>query len=264
MIDVANKRIWNFVLTGEVRCGAGVVLTSINNRGGAVCHADLLNPDEDARRAAHEAYFGPCVDPVRMPEWYVEGQTNPWQYINRTVLDNPLNGETSVGFHIGYPMLRKLELYDLFEERAREGDFSVIQVIRNPVACFVSLKQAQQSGVWTRSWNSTVQTRCPAPVRINAEELTAFCREHGTTECKVRATCDDRLDIHYRDLVLDYQGVMATVFDFVELPDRPVLATPACKRLKNRPMRERINNWTEVKLEVPSDVRKLLEADDLF
>lgn len=264
MIEVANKRVWNFVLTSEVRSGAGVVLSSINNRGGAVCHADLFNPDNEKRKNAHEAYFGPCVDPVKMPEWYVEGTTNPWQYINHTVLDNPQNGETSCGFHIGYAMVRKLELFDLFEQRAREGDFGVIQVIRNPVACFVSLKQAQQSGMWTRSWSSTLPTRCPSPVRINAEELTAFCREHGVTQCKVRASCDDRLDIHYRDLVLDYQGVMAKVFDFVELPPVPVLAKPSCKRLRNRPIKDRVSNWAEVRMESPSDVRQLIESDDLF
>lgn len=264
MIEVSGQRTWNFILTGDVRSGAGVVLTSINNRGGAVCHADLFHPSADIRRNAHEAYYGECVDPVRMPEWYVEGETNPWQYINRTVLDNPLRGETSVGFHIAYQAVRKLELYDLLEERGRVGDFGVIQVIRNPVACFVSFKQAQQSGTWTRGWNTPVQTKCPSPVRVNAEELVAFCVDHETTQCKIRASCDDRMEIHYSDLVNDYQGVMARVFDFIELPPVPMLAKPACKRLKNRPIRERVSNWAEVKLEVPVHIRRMIEHDDLF
>ena len=155
------NRTWNFVLTGEVRSGAGVILSSINNRGGAVCYSDLFHQNSETRRQAHERYFGACKDPVRTPEWYVEGETNPWQYINHTVLA-PKDGLVGVGFYIPYRAVRKLELYDLFEEKAREGGFSVIQVIRNPVACFVSLKQAEQSGMWTRATGAGLQPRTPS------------------------------------------------------------------------------------------------------
>lgn len=257
------RQVWTFVLTGEVRSGAGAILSGINNRGGAVCHADLFHADPRQRRAAHEAYFGESADPDRMPEWYVEGTTNPWQYINHVVL-HPRNGEASVGFYMPYRMVRKLELYDLFEEKAREGGFSVIQVIRNPVACYVSLKQAEQSGVWTRAKGAGCQARPPTPVRVDAEELTAFCREHRTTLSKIRATCEDRLEVSYRDLVLDYQGVMRKVFDHVELPEAPVLAQSGCERLRNRAFEQRVTNWTEVRLGVPTDVRALIDAEDLF
>lgn len=257
------QRVWTFVLTGEVRSGAGAILSGINNRGGAVCHADLFHASATQRRAAHEAYFGPTADPDRMPEWYVEGTTNPWQYINHVVL-HPQNGETSVGFYMPYQSVRRLELYDLFEEKAREGGFSVIHVIRNPVACFVSLKQAEQSGIWTRARKSGGQARFPMPVRVNPAELVAFCREHGATLSKIRAACEDRLEISYRDMVLDYQGVMRKVFDHIELPEAPLLAQPSCERLRNRAFEQRVTNWTEIRLEVPKEVKALIDAEDLF
>lgn len=257
------QQVWNFVLTGEVRSGAGAILTAINNKGRAVCHADLFHESSQRRREAHEGYFGECAEPEKSPEWYVEGTTNPWQYINHTVLTG-LNEETAVGFYVPYRMVRKLELYDLFEEKAREGGFSVIQVVRNPVACFVSLKQAQQSGLWTRARGAGRQAHIPMPVRVDAEELTAFCREHATTLSKIRATCEDRLEVNYRDLALDYQGVMRRVFDHVELPETPELASPSCERLRNRAFEQRVTNWTEVRLAVPSDVKALIEADDLL
>ncbi len=264
IVNDNDPKFWNFVLTGEVRCGAGVVLTSINNRVGAICHADLFHPLKATRQVAHEAYYGPSSEPVRIPEYYVEGVTSPWQYINHTILTTAKNGESAVGFHILYEMMRKLELYDLFEHKEREGGFGVIHVTRNPVACFISLKQAQSSGVWTRGWNTAAQAKVPSPVRLNAEELTVFCREHGATESKIRAACCDKLDIPYRDLVLNYQATMARVFDFIELPAIPVLATPGCKRLKNRPIRDRVANWAEVKLDVPTDIKRLIDSEDLF
>lgn len=254
------RHAWTFVLTGEVRSGAGVVLSSINNRVGAKCHADLFHADQGVRRAAHEAYFG--VSTGKTPEWLADGITNPFHYLSRVALD-PRNGECSVGAYVPHAAVRRLELYDLFEEKAREGGFSVIQVVRNPVACFVSWKQAQQCGVWTRRQRSAAD-RPPLPIRIDPDELTLFCREYVATQAKVRATCRDRLDIEYRDLVLDYQGTMQAVFDHIELPDEPVLAHADTKRLRNRTVKNRVTNWTELRLDVPGDVRSAMDAEDLF
>lgn len=263
MVSDVMTTAWNFVLTGEVRSGAGVIQSSINNRKGVVCHACLFDRDDAVRRAAHEAYFGESKDPERMPEWYVEGFTNPWQYINHTILE-PRKGETATGFHLPYSAVRSMELYDLFEQKHREGGFSIIEVIRNPVACFISLKQAEKSGVWSQTVGTVQRTRPPQPVRIDAKELTEFCREHEATLSKIRATCEDRLEIQYRDLVLDYQGVMRQVFDHVELPEAPVWAKPGRKRLRNRVIRSRVSNWAELRMEAPSDVKTFIDSEDLF
>lgn len=261
-----ESQILNFVITGEVRSGSAVIQSSINNRPdkAAVCHADLFHHDDKVRRAAHEAYFGPSKDPQRLPEWFQEGESHPWQYINHAVLDRPMKGEKVVGFRIMYPTVRKWELYDLFHERWKEGDFCLIHVTRNPVACFISLKQAERFGVWRRDWNSPPQMNCPSPVNVDATELTEFCRNHTAVYGKIRATCEDRLDIAYRDIFLDYNGVMQRVFEFLELPygDDPVM--PACRRLKNRSILDRISNLDQLLKQVPSDVKGYLNAEDLF
>lgn len=255
-------RVWNFVLTGEVRSGAGAVLTSVNNCGQAICHADLFHASEAHRRAAHESYFGPSVGDS--PEWYVEAShTSPWQYINKTVLDNPKRGEWAVGFYAPYAAVRRLELYDLFQSRWRAGDFSIVHVVRNPVACFVSLKQAEKTGVWRRGI-ADEQAVCPRPVKLVPEELVAFCRESEATRSKIRDHCEDRLEIHYRDLVVNYQRTMADLFDFVELPAVPKLASPGCKRLRNKAVADRVSNWSELRAALPIDVARHLDADDLF
>ncbi len=259
---------WTFVLAGEVRSGAGVVASSVTNRGKAVCHAGLFHPDAAVRRAVHEAYFGESPDPVRLPTWLVEPggpapATNPWQYITQTVL-RPQHDEEAVGFYLPYAALRRYDLYDLFEQLAVEGGFSVVQVVRNPVACFVSRKQAEQTGVWCRPAAQRAGGHPPTPIRVDPAELTAFCRDHGATVTKLRAVCRDRLEVSYRDVALDYQAAMRRVFDHIELPDAPVLARPAYRRLRNRPVPDRVTNWAELRAVVPSDVRALMDADDLF
>lgn len=257
---------WNFALTGQLRSGMGVVLSAINGRRDeAVCHADLFHASNDVRKAAHARSFGPLAPAAERipPEWFVDGLTSPWQYIDRVVFAQD-GGRKAVGFQIGYDAVSRLELYDLFETKGREGGFSLVQVSRNPVACFVSLKQAQQTGVWTRTGVKRVASAMPPPVRVNAEELVRFCREHAAVESKIRATCHDRLQVSYSELVFDFQAAMRRVFDHIELPQTPHFARPGRMRLRNRPVLERISNLTELRIDLPSDVRELLKAEDLI
>jgi hypothetical protein len=255
-----DTRVWNYVLAGSVRAGTSAVASSVNNYGGAICHVGLFDKDVEVRKRAFEDYFGESSDGT--PEYYVEGETNPWQFINSRVLDNPQRGETAVGVSLAYDTLHRFDLYDLLHERGRAGDFSVVHVVRNPVACFISLKQAEHSGQWVRTWNGAEAPFMPSPLRIIPEELVAFCSAHETVCAKVRAACEDRLEVQYRDLCENFQGVMAEVFEFLELPPKPVLAKPAYRRLKNRPMLDRVTNWAEVRLDVSTYIKRLIESDD--
>lgn len=255
-----DTRVWNYVLAGSVRAGTSAVASSVNNYGGAVCHIGLFDKNPEVRKRVHEDYFGEAEEGA--PEHYVDGLTNPWQYVNSRVLDNPQRGEKAVGVSLTYDTLNRFDLYDLLHERGRQGDFSVVHVVRNPVACFVSLKQAEQSGQWGRTWNSTAAPCMPSPVRLVPEELVAFCATHETVCAKVRAACEDRLEIQYRDLCERFQDVMAEVFEFLELPPKPVLAKPTYRRMKNRPLLDRVTNWAEVRLEVSTHIRRLMESDD--
>lgn len=262
-MTMQTTRTLNFVLAGDVRSGAAVVLSCINNRGGAVCHADLFHPTPEVRRLAHERYFGPGHDDVR-PAWMEDVETNPHTYITQSVFDHPRRGETACGLHLSYPAIQKYDLFDLFEACGREGDFTVLHVVRNPVACYISLKQAEQSGIWTCGTESTVPTQIPRQLRIDPDDMTRFCRNHQALRKKITDTCQDRLEIPYSQLSLAFQPTMAKVFDYLELPELPVLATPGCRRLRNRSMQNRVSYWAEVRLSVPSDVKALMDADDLI
>jgi hypothetical protein len=57
---------------------------------------------------------------------------------------------------------------------------------------------------------------------------------------------------------------MRRVFEFLELPDCEDPATAQCRRLRNRTIRHRVCNWDKVYKAVPSDIRKLFDAEDLF
>lgn len=255
---------WNFVLTGQHRSGVRAVLSGINTRAEAVCHRDLFHKDPDVRQLTHEKYFGKQKQQTRIPEWYMPELTSPLQYLTRNVFDNPRRSELAIGCHLSYDDIRSMELYDLLALKAREGNFSVIQVTRSPLACLISLKQAVHSNIWEDRTASKERNRIPQPVRLEVEEVTQWWNDHHALEAKISAACDDRLVVPYRRLVLDYQVIMAEVFDFIELPAEPKMVQPTCRRLRNRSLVERVSNWAEVKALVTSEIRCHIDSDDFF
>lgn len=261
-MTTATPQLVNFVVVGDIRSGAAIVQSTLDNRGGVTCHADLFHRDVLVRQEAHESRFGVCDDPQNSPTWFVDGLTSPWQYINHIILDRPFGTETALGFMVPYQFVRFYELWELFEKRCREGDFCLIHVERNPVACFVSLKQAERSGQWHRRGNDP-PNRPPSPISLDPSELTVFCREHMACRAKLHAACDDALVVSYTDILHDFQPTMRKVFDFVEQPLSPIPARSGFCRLRNRPMAQRISNLAALRTSIPSDVRELLQAEDL-
>jgi hypothetical protein len=259
--------ILNFVVAGGFRSGASVVQSSLNQMNGVVCHADLLfcdygdHDEQDAvRREAHEAYFGPCRAPSRLPEWFTR-DGNPYRYLTDVVFDKPKRNESRIGVLLNYDLIGKWELYDLLEERWREGDFCVVNVVRNPIACLVSAKQARKSGVWRESASSPVQGGgSPLPVGLDPEEVVACVRRHISVQGKIRASCKDALEVQYKDLVFKFDSVMSDVFEFLEIPQQKI-PRPASRRMRNRSMEERIANYPALMRELPSEARRFLEED---
>ena len=253
--------VLNFVVVGEIRSGTSLVQTTLSSRPDAVCHGDLFHPDLAVRRREHESYFGPS--PAGAPQWFDGENISPWQYINQHVLDRPRRKERSVGLRLLYPIVRHWELFELFHERCQEGDFCLVHVLRNPLACFISLKQAEQSGVWRERFTDPVAP-CPSPASLEIPDLVDFCRKHLALRQRIRTSCDDVLEISYRDLHMNYTTSMKRVYEFLELPIVGRVGLPGYRRLRNRTLPERVYNWSALKREVPSDIRGLFEDEDLF
>ena len=264
MLVTTEKQVLNFVVTGQIRCGASVIQTSIQTHPKAVCHGDLLHTNESLRRAAHEAYFG-VSESERIVEWCAPRLTDlsPEQYLTSRIFDHPRYDEQVVGTRLLYPHLQAFDMWDFCRAQCLRGDFCLIHVTRNPLACYISMKQAEQTGVYQQRIDDRTIVETPQPVNVDIGELTAFCREHAAQERKIREHCDDRLEIEYRDLIVDYNRVIATVFDYLDLPAFPK-ACPGVRRLKNRSIPDRLFDFHDARAKVPADVREFFDADDLF
>lgn len=259
--------ILNFAVVGDFRSGASVVQSSLDQTGGVVCHGSIMFSDygsddeqNSVRRAAHEAYFGKCRDPKKFKEWF-SSSSNPYQYLTDRVFDNPMAGETRIGVRLSYGLVQRFELYELLEQRWREGDFCLIHVLRNPISCMVSARQAAKAGEWY-SKEDRRQLGSPAPLAVNlqADEVVEYVRRQEAVRRKIKDSCRDALEIPYNRLVYRFDEAMGDVFEFLELPgQRP--HRPAFRRLPNRDMQSRISNYYSLKASLPTDVRRVLETD---
>ena len=111
MLVTTEKQVLNFIVTGQLRCGASVIQTSITSHPKAVCHGDLLHSDEAVRRAAHEAYFDRC-ESERITEWCCPQLTDlsPEQYLTSRIFDRPRYDEQAIGMRMLYPHLQHFDM----------------------------------------------------------------------------------------------------------------------------------------------------------
>lgn len=260
---VRPRAALNFLLTGVIRSGLNVLQSVIDQSVDAVCHRDLLYEESDpktneqVRRQAYESYFGPCSNPKKYPEWMIEGLTNPCRYLAEQVFDRPMNEERVVGVKVLYQTLDRFDLYDFLDEREREGDFGIILVTRNPVACFVSYLQAKRFGVWRESLLDRAAAP-PPPVAVRVEELVPFVRAYEVITQRIKSSCQDLLEVPYAELYYRRDQQVQRVFQWLELPQQD-LPRPAIRRLRNNRWRERISNWDSLHRDVPFDIRGYLD-----
>lgn len=258
LIRSEAPEVLNFVITGQAACGASIIKDALVTHPMVVCHGDLLDRDNAVRRAHHESYFGPSGT---TPDWLVDGHISGEQYITNKVFDNPLRGESVIGVTIDYSRMYAYDLWDYFEDWCRVGDFCLIQVKRNPVACFVSLQGCGYKDPWSTELDVTEAT-ANSPLRVNVDSLVSFVRQQAAADEKVSRMCGDRLEIDYSEIVLDYHTVAGEVLSFLGLPGRRLRSPDSLPTLADD--KGKFLSWHHLQDKVPSDVRKYFDPKDII
>jgi hypothetical protein len=247
-----NPATLNYVLVGDYHSGYGLLQNSLAVHPQMICHGELLHKDEKVRQAEHEAYFGPSG---RLADHFIPTQLSVEQYLNNKIFDNTLCREKAVGVKLNYECIRDYDLWEYLDQKTRKGDFCLLNVERNPVACFVAWKYSQGKDRLSRTRH--------APVFVEPQELTKFVRDHLATVAKLRQLGTDRLDIKYTELLLDFRGVLQKVCNFLEISYSHA-CIPNQKRVKRQNVRDRVANWANLQFTVPGDVQEFLKDPMLF
>jgi hypothetical protein len=253
-----GPEVLNFVITGPVSGGASVIQAALAEHPLVACHASLLAECNAERRGYHEDYFGPSGN---TPDWLVTGHISGEQYLTNKIFDNPLCGEKLIGVTILYPHLYAHDLWDYLTNWCRGGDFCLIQVKRNPVACFLASEQERRQAAWFPD-DAAGEPLVRSPLQVDVGALISFARMQAAADEKVARICDDRLEVGYSELVNDYQSVLSDVFDFLGIPMGRIgkKGVPAGTR---RDFEANSTGWQYLRSRVPSDVQKYFDHEEL-
>lgn len=250
-----DLRRLNFIVTGNRQAGCRFLQNILAKNPKIASHVDLLHEDEDVRKAAHHSYFG---DTGRIITHYVTYQISVEQYLNNKVFDNPGKEEEIIGIKVNYPTIFRNDLWDYLDQKTRRGDFCVIHLVRNPVACYVLWKLTQPTEL-----NSLSFGRTSKKLYVDPAELVEFVREHEAIKAKINRFCTDRLVINYAELLFNLRQTVERVFDFLELPFDPSIL-PSNEPYRYKEIRSQVLNWMQLKTSLPSDVLPFLTCPGLM
>ena len=240
----------NFIVVGNRKCGHSLLQASLSAHPEIICHGDVLHADETVRKREHEEYFGSSG---KVPDWYIPSYLSMEQYLNNKIFDNTMFGEKAVGVKADYTQFVDQDLWDYTISKCRQGDFCLVHVNRNPVACFVELMIA---GEWSQP--DAIMKASRHSVIIDAEMLTGFVRDHLANSLKVERLCEDRAVIPYHELLLDFRGTLEKLFEYFGIRYSSA-CIPNFNGIEQRAVRSVVSNWSQLLREVPSDVREQLE-----
>jgi len=243
--------VLNFAVVGCNRSGTGVIQAMLQTFPGVVCHQNLFHPDTKIRKKCYMSYFSD-------KNYFKYNETNPTQFLSHQIFDHRKYNEKCVGVRITYDVMLHLDLFDYFNYRYLEGDFCLIHVIRNPIACYVSELQAQATGRYCLLTTENYHNKKPTPVLVDIDHLVSYIKKYESAIGKVDNCCHDRINIKYYDILFNFQNVVRRIVHFLELPD--ILTPVRCpfQRLPNWPMRYRIANYGFVEKYIPSGFKHYL------
>lgn len=177
---------WTFLLVGDPQAGVAEYAAWVaSGRDLAALSLPRLLSGED--RVGREQF-----EPFR------EG---PEAFLTRAVFDADPRPAAVVGLVAGYRDLDRYDLYDYVQHRYRVGSFSVVELVRAPLACCIA-------------------RHAPAPDYPgwagDAAELVRAHRETETARRRLARACLDRLEVPYAER----RKRLVEVSQFVEAPPR--------------------------------------------
>ncbi|AZO48152.1 MAG: hypothetical protein EOS58_24975 [Mesorhizobium sp.] len=223
-----------FVLIASPRTGSQALNRHLNQYDGMVMHGEVFNSTfVGLRNDYHEK--------MNLPREAVEVRdADPEQFIAR-IFDDPV--ARFVGFHLFPEQTRPAILPVLEDDSVKK-----LWLVRNPVASFLSLLEAEASGVWT------VDASEPLPagddrkkVRFDIDRFNSYLNELNLFRAKIKSvlfeTGQPYFPIHYGDIADPLVGNAIIAY----LGGSQRLDRFKTETLKSppRPFAERIENYWE-------------------
>ena len=220
-----RKHPLNFLLVGVRGSGVRVLSDTINLHPDVHCfRSGLLDLDPRIRAEEMNRVFGRFIDlqlvspEILLEHWIMQGLG-----IERD----------AIGIALYYDQMEQFGLWDWCSAMTNMGDFCVLQLCRNPLACLVSATQTPS------------RDGLPTPVHVQPGQAAQWCAKVLECEARLRRCCPDRAEIEHVEFVLDPIGTMRKICWFLER-DYEYVVKPRTVRPPNWELSRRISNFSEL------------------
>ena len=236
-----------FVLIASPRTGSQALNRHLNQYDGMVMHGEIFNPGFVGLRYDYH-------DKMCLPREAVETRdADPEQFVAR-IFDDP--SAHFVGFHIFPEQTRSAILPVLEDESVKK-----LWLVRNPVASFISLLEAEASGVWLVHASEPLPAHSRKKVHFDIDRFNAYLRELSLFRTKIKSvlfeTSQPYLPISYNDIADPLVG--NAIIAYLGGSQRLDRFETETMRQPARPFAERIENYWEF-----TAYFRALSSEDLY
>ncbi len=207
-----------FIILSNPRSGTNFLQGLLDEHPQISCLGEVFHRNFDFHGLLPPGTLSTAVD---LQPWYRARDEDPQGLLEQHVWSGKPPGTLAAGFRIFPP---QFQICDQFPLRYLPGlpDLKVIQLWReNELARYLSLKQAEATGLWTESRPTRAP---PLPLEVDPRR---FLHQSRWVESQFRKIAqlfpDERVfRISYETLAKGWQVEIPRLFDFLGLPHRPV------------------------------------------
>ena len=159
----------------------------------------------------------------------------------------------AVGFKLFYGYHDNPSYNAVFDQIVHDEQVKIIHLTRNnSLRMFASLKIAQKTGEWTKSWNSTPLKA--KQVSLNMDETIEFINQYGQRKNLFNKLFENHhlLNVSFEELVYNSQDSLNTIQKFLSLPHKRLIS--AIKKQNPEPLSELISNFDKIKNQLPKEM----------
>lgn len=204
MWSIRNSNILNCIAVSGSPTALSMLCDSLDELPDVCCHRGLLDKDHAVRRENHEKYFG---ESQKLVDWCDNYEISAEQYLANKVFDRALHNERVIIAGMLYTDIQDADLWEFIASRSRIGDFCLIHLERNPLACYAD----QQKFTY----------RIFSQLQEHSHKLKPYVHDHCRLRDKLNSICRDRVTFSFREFLLDYRRTCRRICRYLGLPQTP-------------------------------------------
>lgn len=244
----SHQNFRKFIVLGRGRSGSNFLATSLETHPNIVSFGEVFNNLARAKGSVHFRYKGYNGQNRKQVQLRNE---EPIRFIDESLFAPQPKAIQAVGFKLFYYHAKEPDWQPIWGHLQELGVCAIHIQRKNLLESLVSEEIAQATKTWSnrggnRNSNSQKQA-APAQIDLSVDTCRTYFESIEKQREQYSNFFEQTLDLHYEDLLNNYEGELQRVQEFLGVPHHAV-TSPLRKQAK-RSIQESIGNFAELERE---------------